>query len=234
MEVPIHGEQREPKDSVTSSDYLPPNNIKVFISYSWDSEEHKDSVFFLAQALRLDGVDCVIDQFVQSPDNWQRWMLDQIEESDYVLIICTERYYKRYRGQEEVNKGLGVTWESTLIMGELYEAQGRNTKFVPVFFSNPNLRFIPDGIRNSWHDFSDCKPYNLLTIDDRLNYPSAYESLYRLLTNQPSIIPTRLGRLRKLEPIIHQYRNTAYPDAEQQKMRDACHTKELNNDQVRK
>ena len=234
MEVPIHGEQREPKDSVTSSDYLPPNNIKVFISYSWDSEEHKDSVFFLAQALRLDGVDCVIDQFVQSPDNWQRWMLDQIEESDYVLIICTERYYKRYRGQEEVNKGLGVTWESTLIMGELYEAQGRNTKFVPVFFSNPNLRFIPDGIRNSWHDFSDCKPYNLLTIDDHLNYPSAYESLYRLLTNQPSIIPTRLGRLRKLEPIIHQYRNTAYPDAEQQKMRDACHTKELNNDQVRK
>ncbi|GAB4344336.1 MAG: hypothetical protein OHK0047_37290 [Leptolyngbyaceae cyanobacterium] len=46
--------------------------IKVFISYSWDSKEHKDKVYHLAQALRDDGIDCTIDQFVQSPDNWDR------------------------------------------------------------------------------------------------------------------------------------------------------------------
>ncbi|UIE39464.1 GUN4 domain-containing protein [Leptodesmis sichuanensis] len=175
--------------------------IKVFISYSWDSKEHKDKVYHLAQALRDDGIDCTIDQFVQSPDNWDRWMLDQIDESDFVLIVCTERYYRRYRGKEKVNKGLGVTWESTLIMGRLHDSQGRNPKFYPIFFDTPNIAIIPDGIRTSYFDLSGYDLFNLDNNEQRLKEDGGYQDLYRLLTNQPYVTPKKIGSLKKLKTI---------------------------------
>lgn len=175
--------------------------IKVFISYSWDSEEHRKKVLGLAQALRDDGLDCMIDQFILSPDNWDRWMLDQIDESDFVLIVYSERYYRRYRGKEEVNKGLGVTWESTLIMGKIYDAQGKNGKFYPVFLNSPNREVIPDGVRTSFYDLSRYNLFNLETDPNRLKNDGGYKDLYRLLTHQPSVVPKRIGSLKKLEPI---------------------------------
>lgn len=175
--------------------------IKVFISYSLDSEEHQNKVLGLAQALRDDGIHCMIDQFVLSPDNWDRWMLDQIDESNFVLIVCSERYYRRYRGKEEVNKGLGVTWESTLIVGKIYDAQGKNGKFYPVFFTPPSREIIPDGVRTSFYDLSRHDLFNLETDTNRLKNDGGYKDLYRLLTRQPSVVPKKIGSLKKLEPI---------------------------------
>src|SRR3954470_14996308 len=43
------------------------NPIRVFISYSWDSEEHKQKVLNLAQRLRSEGVDAHIDRFTTFP-----------------------------------------------------------------------------------------------------------------------------------------------------------------------
>ncbi|MBD2124750.1 toll/interleukin-1 receptor domain-containing protein [Trichocoleus sp. FACHB-262] len=175
--------------------------IRVFISYSRDSEEHQKKVLGLAQALRDDGIDCMIDEFVLSPDNWDRWMLNQIDESDFVLIICSERYYRRYRGQEEASKGLGVTWESTLIMGRIYDAQGKNGKFHPVFFGSPDKAIIPDGIRTSFYNLSQYDLPNLETNPDRLKNDGGYKELYRLLTDQPFVVPKKVGSLKKLEPL---------------------------------
>ena len=39
----------------------------VFISYSHDSQEHKDKVLALADQLRTDGIDCRIDQYNSVP-----------------------------------------------------------------------------------------------------------------------------------------------------------------------
>jgi TIR domain len=175
--------------------------VKVFISYSWDSEDHKKKVLSLAQALRDDGVHCTTDHYVMSPDNWDRWMLDQIDESDFVLIICSERYYQRYRGKEEVNKGLGATWESTLIMGQIYDNQGKNGKFYPVFLTPPDRKIIPDGIRTSFYDLSGYDVSNLDIDPNRLINDGGYKDLYRLITDQPSVLPKKIGTLKKLEPI---------------------------------
>jgi SEFIR domain len=191
----------ESSQAIGVNEQAPP---KVFMSYSWDSTEHKDKVLSLAQALRDDGIECIIDEFVLSPDNWDRWMLDQIDESGFVLIICSERYYRRYRGKEEVNKGLGVTWESTLIMGKIYDAQGKNGKFYPIFFSSPDRAIIPDGVRTSFYDLSQHDLFNLETDPDRLKNDGGYKDLYRLLTNQPSVVPKKIGSLKKLEPIHRQ------------------------------
>ena len=52
---------------------------KIFISYSWDSEEHKNSVLDLADNLRTHGIDCNIDRFeVSLAEDWQSWMRNQI------------------------------------------------------------------------------------------------------------------------------------------------------------
>ncbi|MCG1012151.1 TIR domain-containing protein [Tepidanaerobacter sp. GT38] len=52
----------------------------VFISYSWDSEEHENWVAFLAAKLRENGVDATIDKFeTQSKTvNLNRMMIEKI------------------------------------------------------------------------------------------------------------------------------------------------------------
>jgi len=109
---------------------------KVFISYTHDSQEHSDRVWELCERLRQDGVDCCIDLHERSPaEGWPRWCRNQVQESDFVLVVCTETYTRRYEGKEEPGKGLGGSWEGSVVTQELYEDQGKNTKFIPVVFS---------------------------------------------------------------------------------------------------
>ena len=57
--------------------------IKVFISYSHDSPEHKKRVNNLFRRLRSDRIDCEIDQHEIVPsEDWQEWMEKQIVKSD--------------------------------------------------------------------------------------------------------------------------------------------------------
>src|SRR5436305_14829781 len=89
---------------------------KVFISYSWDSPEHLDRVLELSDRLRADGIDCILDQYeVAPPEGWQRWMERQIEEADFVLVICTARYLRRVKGEEKPDVENGVRWESVIM-----------------------------------------------------------------------------------------------------------------------
>ena len=91
--------------------------LKVFISYSHDSPDHADLVLALADRLNGDGLDCSLDQYIDSPpEGWPRWMDKQLREADFVLIICTATYNRRAMAEEEPGKGLGVRWESTLIV----------------------------------------------------------------------------------------------------------------------
>jgi hypothetical protein len=95
-------ERHECKSAMTSP--------KVLISYSHDSEEHRQLLLGLAQRLRQsDGIEANIDQYVPgSPEEgWPRWMLNEIDSADFVLVICSNAYYRRFRGHEEPGKGKG-------------------------------------------------------------------------------------------------------------------------------
>ena len=117
---------------------------KLFISYGHDSPEHKDRILALSGRLRHDGVDCSIDQYEQSPEEgWPRWCERQVEEATFVLVACTAIYLRRFKAQEVPLKGLGGTWEGHIITQEMYNAQGRNTKFIPITFSPEDAAFIP-------------------------------------------------------------------------------------------
>jgi tetratricopeptide (TPR) repeat protein len=167
---------------------------KVFISYSWDSEEHKNSVLDLADRLRNHGIDCDIDQFEVYPsEGWQNWMRNQVEQSDFVIVICTEQYKKRFQGKEELGKGKGVTWEGVIINQLIYD-QVSSTKFIPVIFSAQAGIYIPTELRRfTYYLLDSCN----LNFDNQ-----GYESLYRQLTNQ-SLKKGSLGEMVSLPPRPH-------------------------------
>ena len=123
---------------------------KVFLSYSWDSDEHKEKVLSLANTLRKPwGIETDIDRYVRAkypytPEKgWDIWMEKRIEWAEIVLVVCTETYKRRFRGDEEPGTGKGVTWEGTIIRQELYNAQLKNTKFIPIVFSSHDLHHVP-------------------------------------------------------------------------------------------
>lgn len=167
---------------MANSSSTPP---KVFISYSHDSLEHKDRVLSLADYLVQKGIDCNLDQYEQFPvQGWQNWMLDQLEWADFVLIVCTETYHRRFRGQEKPGKGKGGTWEGGIISQELYDTQGNNKKFIPVIFNAADGKYIPTIV---------CR-YNHYKIDSA----KGWERLYRYLTNQHDTPKPVLGEIEKL------------------------------------
>jgi hypothetical protein len=159
--------------------------IKVFISYSHDSDGHMDRVLGLSDQLRADGIDCSIDQYETSPPGgWARWTRNQITEADYVIVVCTETYRRRYEVAGEEGAGAGAKWEGGIITQQLYESQGGAHKFIPVIFSADDGKHIPVELRG--------QTYYLLDGE------RGYESLYRRITNQPEVIKRRLGELKSL------------------------------------
>lgn len=162
------------------------DNPKIFISYSHDSKEHEDRVWQLSNHLRDEGIDCNIDQYETSPpEGWPQWMVNQIEEAEFVLVVCTETYERRFEGKEEAGKGLGGKWEGAVITQELY-TKAKNTKFIPVVFSHSDVTYIPVVLRGATH-------YKVNIQDD-------YDALYGRLTNQPLIQKPELGKLRAMPP----------------------------------
>ena len=162
---------------------------KVFISYSHNvqSPDYKDRILTLANRLLEDGIDCHIDQYEESPpEGWQRWMLNQVERANFVLIACSEEYDRRFRGNETYGKGKGATWEGGVIIQELYDAQGQNSKFIPIIINPEDANFIPSPLRSA--------------TNYRLQNDDGYESLYRRLTNQLRNRKPQLGKLQTLAP----------------------------------
>ena len=152
------------------------HNPKVFISYSHDSGEHRARVMSLAERLRNDGIDCQIDRYFEDEppaQGWDRWMLDEIDRADFVIVVCTETYQRRFRGHEPKGTGKGVKWEGMVITQTLYDAESHNLKFLPLIFSHEDETYIPIVLRSTTH-------YNPTT-------ESGYDSLYRRLSKQPRI-----------------------------------------------
>ncbi len=159
----------------------------VFISYSHDSEEHKKRVLALANRLRREGVDCVLDQYETSPaQGWPKWMDRQLKEAKYVIIICTETYLKRVEDENTPGTGKGVKWESTLTYQYIYDDDSRNTRFIPVVFEPGDCKYIPTPLKGASYY---C-----------VNTQQGYDSLYRRLTDQPQVEIPGIGEKRVLPP----------------------------------
>jgi hypothetical protein len=157
------------------------SKITVFISYSHDSDEHRQNVLALSERLRADGISTLLDQYVNgSPaEGWPRWMLDQLDAAAFVLVVCTETYYCRFRGHEKPGKGKGVDWEGALITQEIYDSRSRTSKFVPISLSAAVEDWIPEPLRSRTH-------HTLTSEKD-------YQALLDLLLGRAGVEPGPVG-----------------------------------------
>lgn len=157
---------------------IPIHGPRVFISYSHDSQAHRDAVLQLAQKLRKSGIDAICDRYHSAPpEGWPRWMMKQIQEAQFVLLVCTATFCRRFEGREEPGKGKGSTFEGFLAEQFLYEANTVNTKFIPLVLEGGEEANIPVLFR----------PYRYYVL------PGEFEKLYRHLTDQPSVVAAPLG-----------------------------------------
>ena len=160
---------------------------RVFLSYSHDSDAHRERVLALSERLRQDGIDTILDQYVNGtpPEGWPRWMLDRLDESDRVLLICTPTYYRRFRGHEAPGQGKGVDWEGAVITQAIYDARSRTARFIPILFDPDDVVAIPEPLRGQSHY---C-----------LTSEAAYQDLYDALLEQAGVEPGQLGPIRRKE-----------------------------------
>ena len=122
---------------------------KVFISYSQDSDDHAETVRLLAERLNNDRLQVTLDQWIESPeDGWPLWSEKQVlDEQQSVLMVCTETYRRRAMAEEETGTGLGAAWEARIIRQCMFDAGGRNTRFIPVLIGSAQPDSIPRFIK---------------------------------------------------------------------------------------
>lgn len=163
----------------------PDPRCTLFISYSHDSDLHRERVLGLSERLRADGIDTSLDQYVNGTptEGWPRWMLNQFDWVTCVLVVCTETYYRRFRGHEQGDKGKGVDWEGQLITLELYRTKSRTIRFVPVIFERTDEKFIPEPLQG----------YTFYLLDS----DKGYEKLLDSLLNQDGVEPGKVGQPKR-------------------------------------
>ncbi len=127
----------------------------AFVSYSWDSDEHRGWVLALATRLRGDGVETALDQWHLVPgDQLPTFMEKAVRESDYVLIVCTPRYKDR----SERRLG-GVGYEGDIITGQVLTTRNER-KFIPVLRKGDWSEAAPTWLAGKYHVDLHNEPYD--------------------------------------------------------------------------
>jgi hypothetical protein len=154
---------------------------KIFISYSWSSTEQ---VVELAQRLKDDGVDVVLDKWRLSEGQDKYAFMEQCvtdESIHKVLIICDKAY------AEKANKREGGVGDETMIMSAEVYGKASQEKFIPLIFEcdEDGKEYTPAYLKSRIYiDFSNADVYE-----------GSYERLLRNLYNKPEYSEPPLGKM---------------------------------------
>jgi hypothetical protein len=155
--------------------------MKVFISYSWDSEDHKSWVRMFARTLIENGVEVVMDQYdLPLGGDRFKFMEDSIRDVQCVLCVCTPEYVKRADSREK-----GVGEETKLITPKFFEAP-RGKEFIPI------LRRMESHGKPT-PDYMAALIY--VDFRDDSAFPFRMEELLRHLHKQPKHAKPPLGKI---------------------------------------
>ncbi len=136
---------------------------KVFISYSWDNDDHKNWVRELATRLRSDGIDVTLDQWHLVPgDQLPEFMERAVRESDYVLIICTHKYKER-----SDNRQGGVGYEGDIMTAEVMSTRNQR-KFIPILRQQSWSDSAPSWLAGKYYLDLSSSPYQRKHYGDLL------------------------------------------------------------------
>ena len=137
------------------------NTKSVFISYSWDDDQHCEWVRRLAERLRADGVDVFIDRWTAVPgDQLPAFMERAIRENGFVVIVCTPRYKSRSDSREG-----GVGYEGDIMTGEVMSSNNHR-KFIPVLRKGAWPEAAPSWLLGKYHINLAGDPYSERDYED--------------------------------------------------------------------
>ena len=169
-------------------------NPKVFISYSYDTPEHKQWVSELGTKLRRNGVDAIFDQWDLGPDDDVTLFIERgFKDSDKVLVICTDSYVSKANDGED-----SIGYEPMIITQKLVEDLGTN-KFIPIIrqteWENKTPEFLKERV---YIDFTDDEQFDA-KFDELLRERLLVPSLQK--PSVPHIESLRIKNYRVLRDI---------------------------------
>ncbi len=156
---------------------------KIFISYSWSSNEHKDWVKNLAERLVSDGVDVSIDIWSLKHGNDMNTFMESMvtsTEIEKVLIILDKIYSEKAN-----NRKGGVGIEAQIISPEIYKNVSQE-KFIPLIKEKDEhgVPYVPAFLNGRFSiDFSESN-----------SYEQSYEELLRNLYKRPTNSKPKIGK----------------------------------------
>ena len=156
-----------------------PENPKVFISYSWDDETHKDWVLNLANRLCFNGIDVILDRFyLKAGKNLPHFVEQSIEKAERIIIIFTPNY--KLKADKRTG---GVGYEYSIMNADLYKNQTDNEKVIPVLRAGSKEESIPAFMQQFIH----------IDIRKDENFENSYVDLLKEIYNEPAIQKPKLG-----------------------------------------
>lgn len=163
---------------------------KVFISYSWDNQEHQEWVLNLAKDLMTKfGIDVILDQFeLSAGKELTHFMETAITQAEKVLVVLTPKYKTKAENREN-----GVGFETSIISQEIFSSPLSQIKFIPV------LRIGDEKISSPVHLKS--KIYHKMT-DDKEYLNKLYE-LSKIIYDKALMEKPKLGDVPDFENNIH-------------------------------
>lgn len=151
----------------------------VFISYSWDDEEHKEWVLKLANRLSSDGVEVILDRFYLKPGaNLQHFVENNLGRAHRVIIIFTPNY--KLKADKRTG---GVGFEYSIMNVELYNNISKNEKFIPLLRRGKMNDSIPTFMQQFIH----------IDVTNDENIENSYKDLIREIYNEPEIKKPEIG-----------------------------------------
>jgi hypothetical protein len=164
------------------------DQIKVFISYSWDDDSHKKWVLEVAQKITERGFYVIFDQFdLFTGKNMTHFMERSVDEADKVIMILTPTYKDKAD-----NRKSGVGYEYSMMTTELYRDQDSG-KYLPV-------------IRKGSYDLSAPKFIGTLLSSDMTNdetFTERFEELVMALESRPPVARTTSKVIKTFAPIVN-------------------------------
>uniref|UniRef100_UPI000E23B40C toll/interleukin-1 receptor domain-containing protein n=1 Tax=Amycolatopsis circi TaxID=871959 RepID=UPI000E23B40C len=164
--------------------------VRVFVSYSHDSAEHKQQVLSLCRLLRHLGVDIRVDEWdTDRRRDWYTWMTEQIEFADFIVVIASPGYREAADGLGPPERHRGVQTEAALLRDHLHSDRvGWLPKMLPVILPGRSIAEIPLFLQPFCADFYTIGQINL----------HGSEELLRVLTGQPGYVCPPLGPIPAL------------------------------------
>lgn len=173
---PVKSTQQKTINTVTAEE-----TPTVFVSYSWDSQEHEAWILELATKLRENGVNAILDKWdlgsLGKP--LPNFMENAIANSQRVICVMTPNYKKKTD-----NLSGGVGYEYSIMSAEIFTDDINTTKFIPLFRSGTDADAIPTILKG--RKYVDMR-------DDTLFDDKFLHELLRDIHNEPKFKKPGMG-----------------------------------------